>query len=396
MKNHHPAVSVIIPVYNAEKYLYECLNCVINQTLKDIEIICVNDGSTDKSLFILEEYKQKDNRLIFLNQKNKGAGAARNAGLNIAKGEYLSFLDADDYFDYTMLEKAYNKAIENNTDIVIFNTQNFDNNTKKYIDAPWRFNKDHFPHVFPFSYKDMPKGIFNAFNQEAWNKIFKRDFINFNGILFQEIMGGDDIFFVWSAMICAGKIDIVDEVLLYYRTGLSTNQESNNDKAPLNFYYAFKYLKEYLKEAGKYDEIKEDLKSRFMSVALYILSSLKNSDNFYFLYNKLRESIISEFKIINSTDWFYNEQEKILTNSCVNYLFDQRQAAQTECARLNAELDNTQQELNNIRISYSYRFGRMLTWLPRKIRGVSHSLKTNGAVYTIKFFIKKCLHKNGK
>ena len=247
-----PKVSVIIPVYNAEKYLHECLDSIVNQTLKEIEIICVNDGSTDNSLSILEEYRQKDNRITILTQENKGAGAARNAGLNIAKGEYLSFLDSDDYFDYTMLNKAYNKAVENNTDIVIFDTIVFNSSTKEYIKTPWRFNRNNFPRVFPFTYRDITKGIFSAFSHEAWNKIFKRDFISTQGIFFQEIRRSDDIFFVWSAMICANKIDIVDEPLIYYRRGLSSNLESTNDESPLDFYYAFKYLKDYLQKIGKY------------------------------------------------------------------------------------------------------------------------------------------------
>jgi len=390
--NNYPAVSVIIPVYNAEKYLHECLNSVIKQTLHNIEIICINDGSTDKSLAILNEYKQKDNRLIVLTQENKGAGAARNLGLNISKGKYLSFLDADDFFNYTMLEKAYNKAIKNNADIIIFDTKIFDNNTKKYSEAPWRFNKNNFPNIFPFSYKDMPKSIFETFSQEAWNKIFKRDFLILNGILFQEIKdGADDIFFGWSAMICAEKIDIVDEPLLYYRIGLSSNQESNNDKSPLNFYFALKYLKNYLLKVGKYDELKDSLNNNFMSIALYILSSLKNSNNFCFLYNELKDKIISEFKIVNNNDdcFFFNEQEKILTNSCVNYLFNQRQIAQAECNRL-------YKELNNIHISFSYRLGRLLTWFPRKVCSFYNSIKTNGFIYTINLFIKKYLHKNNK
>lgn len=92
-------VSVIIPVYNVEKYLEECLDSIINQTLKEIEIICIDDGSTDSSLNVLENYKKKDKRIIVLQQQNLGAGAARNKGLDLARGKYLSFLDADDFLN---------------------------------------------------------------------------------------------------------------------------------------------------------------------------------------------------------------------------------------------------------------------------------------------------------
>ena len=92
-----PKISVIIPVYNVEKYLRECLDSLLNQTFKDIEIICVNDGSTDGSLNILNEYASKDSRFIIINQNNQGLSAARNNGLNVAKGDYVAFLDSDDY-----------------------------------------------------------------------------------------------------------------------------------------------------------------------------------------------------------------------------------------------------------------------------------------------------------
>lgn len=114
-----PTISVIIPVYNVEKYLQECLDSVTNQTLKDIEIICINDGSTDGSLKILEDYASKDNRIIIINQENFGPAIARNNGLNIAKGDFISFIDSDDYFESNdFYENLYNIAIKKSADAV--------------------------------------------------------------------------------------------------------------------------------------------------------------------------------------------------------------------------------------------------------------------------------------
>ena len=101
-----PKVSVIIPVYNVEKYLGPCLDSILGQTLNNIEVICVDDGSTDRSLDILREYEKRDARVKVLTQPNTNAGAARNKGIQQARGEYLSFLDSDDHFDPTMLEKC--------------------------------------------------------------------------------------------------------------------------------------------------------------------------------------------------------------------------------------------------------------------------------------------------
>ena len=120
-----PLVSVIIPCYNAEKYLKQCLDSVINQTLRDIEIICVDDESSDGTLDILTEYQKKDSRLKVITQKNAGAGDARNTGLRLAKGTYLSFLDSDDFFELNMLQEAYNLAELNQADFVVFNSDQY-------------------------------------------------------------------------------------------------------------------------------------------------------------------------------------------------------------------------------------------------------------------------------
>ena len=130
--SYTPKVSVIIPVYNVEKYLRECLDSVVNQTLREIEIICVDDGSTDSSLDILKEYASKDNRITVIGQQNLHAGVARNAGLAVARGEYLSFLDSDDFFELNMLAEMYNTAKKDGSDTVICGNYVY-NDTKKQI-----------------------------------------------------------------------------------------------------------------------------------------------------------------------------------------------------------------------------------------------------------------------
>ena len=112
-------VSLIIPVYNVEKYLSKCLDSLVNQTLRDIEIICINDGSTDNSLKILEEYSKNDSRIIVINKENSGPSVARNSGMEIATGEYIGFVDSDDWIDLDYFEKLYNSAVENSADIAV-------------------------------------------------------------------------------------------------------------------------------------------------------------------------------------------------------------------------------------------------------------------------------------
>ena len=116
-RNKQPKVSVILPVYNEEKYLRQCMDSIINQSLKDIEIICVDDGSTDSSLSILREYEKTDKRIEVISVENENAGAARNKGIVVATGKYLYFPDSDDYCELTLLEDAYKEAEDKNADI---------------------------------------------------------------------------------------------------------------------------------------------------------------------------------------------------------------------------------------------------------------------------------------
>ena len=122
MSNDIPAVSVIIPVYNAAEFLKDGLNSLLKQTLREIEIICVDDGSTDGSLVILKEFEKADARIRVIHQENQGAGAARNNGMDVARGKYLAFLDADDFFEKNMLKAAYDRAEETEAEVCLMQT----------------------------------------------------------------------------------------------------------------------------------------------------------------------------------------------------------------------------------------------------------------------------------
>ncbi|MEI3161840.1 MAG: glycosyltransferase [Lachnospirales bacterium] len=129
-------ISIIVPVYNAEKYICQCMDSLVNQTLESIEIIAIDDGSTDNSLNILEKYKNNDSRVKIICQKNSGASVARNKGLEMAQGDYIFFLDADDYIDNSAFSAMYENAIKYNVDIITFNCKSFsdenDNVAERY------------------------------------------------------------------------------------------------------------------------------------------------------------------------------------------------------------------------------------------------------------------------
>lgn len=237
-------VSVIIPVYNAEKYLRQCLGSVINQTLQEIEIICINDGSSDGSSLILEEYASSDSRIKLLHHKNAGAGVARNRGLKIARGEYLSFLESDDFFDQNMLELAYKKAKDDDADIVVFRADLYWNDSDYFEPASWTLQKKRIPTSCPFAGTDIMGNPFRAFIGWAWDKLFRTAFVREKGYLFQVQRTTNDILFVFSAITDAKRITVLDETLAHQRRDVSSSRSVTREKSWDCFYYALIALRD--------------------------------------------------------------------------------------------------------------------------------------------------------
>ena len=197
-------VSLIIPVYNTGKYLKRCLDSVINQTLKDIEIIIINDGSTDNSDDIIKSYKDK--RINYIKQKNMGIGKTRNKGIDISKGEYIGFVDSDDYLDLNFCKHLYNKCHHDKCDIVVCDFYEERNNLKQEIK---------FKSFLNTNLKDNPS-LINKINLGPCNKLYKRSLFENKSNRFVEDLKYEDAPFVIKAFLEAQKIGKVDEALTYY------------------------------------------------------------------------------------------------------------------------------------------------------------------------------------
>ena len=197
----NPKVSVIIPVYNVEKYLHKCLDSILRQTLKEIEIICIDDGSQDNSLEVIKEYASKDNRIIVISQENKKQGAARNKGIEIAKGEYLAFIDSDDCVELDYFEKLYSLVKSYDADIV---TTNILKHKKKYNKYNVLYKKEASATSLNDKInlcKDKSQRFFNVVN-----KLYKKSLINDNNIRFAENCYFEDVMFSTKAIFCANKV----------------------------------------------------------------------------------------------------------------------------------------------------------------------------------------------
>lgn len=203
------SVSVIVPVYNTKKYLHKCLDSLINQTLKDIEIICINDGSTDNSLKILNDYAQKDNRIKVLSQENKKQGAARNAGLEIATGEYIGYVDSDDWVDSDFYEKLYNAAKKHNFDIALGTNIRVKKNANK--------KRLHIKEEKEYTTLQEKLDVNVQWkNPCPTNKIYKKSLLVENNIKWPEGVFCEDRIYTLKAVYYANGIVTVPNVNYYY------------------------------------------------------------------------------------------------------------------------------------------------------------------------------------
>ena len=210
-----PKVSIVVPVYNSERYLRQCLESLIWQSMSEIEIICVNDGSKDSSLEILKEYAVKDDRIVVINKENGGYGSAMNIGLKVAKGEYIGIVESDDFVDNNMFEELYKRAAIYDVDIVKSNYYEYSDSfgiQNNFIEALWECEYESV-----FCPSEYPKVFFAA--QAIWSAIYKRTFLEKNDIIFNETPGASyqDTAFVFKTWAMATNAVLTKSAFVHYR-----------------------------------------------------------------------------------------------------------------------------------------------------------------------------------
>lgn len=303
-------VSIIIPMYNAERYLRECLDLLLRQTLKSIEIICVNDGSTDGTQEILKEYEKKDYRVKLLNQENQGAGIARNNGMKSAKGEYLLFLDADDIFHEKLCEEAYYKAKYDMADIVLFQAYRYNVQSCEKEEMNWILRENLLPKRLPFSAKDTDQKIYQITTACPWSKMFRADFVKKQGLQFQNTKNANDVFFVRTALAIAGRITVVKKRLVTYRFNDGSNTQSRKSKAPVEFYKAFKALKLELIERGAFARVEQSYVNMVLTESLFNLRTAGSAEAEQTVENLLLEEGFDFFEFDKYEEaYFYNKKD---------------------------------------------------------------------------------------
>lgn len=210
-----PKISIIIPIYNVENYLSRCLESAINQTLLDIEIIGVNDGTKDNSVEIIRKYMVLDQRIRLVEKENGGLASARNAGLKVATGEVILFLDSDDYLELNACERIYEEYLNYGADIIVFGSTPFPEIPEPDEWVVWKLNchDAYYPEFHPDALFREPCGM-----PFAWNRAFARDFLQENHLEFPEnVLFGEDIVFLFEAAPLAGSIQFIEDKLHYYQ-----------------------------------------------------------------------------------------------------------------------------------------------------------------------------------
>ncbi len=257
-------ITIVLPVYNVEKYLAQCLDSITNQTFKDFECVCVNDGSTDNSLKILQEYAQKDQRFKIITQENKGLSGARNTGIKNTNTKYLTFIDSDDWIAENYLEVLYNKILETNSDIVRASYKFYYQKENLYKSARIREihkinNNSNIERLY--------KGYAGAF---AWGKIYKTALIKDNGVWFYEGRNAEDCPFTAMLYLYSPNIKFIDDELYFYRKhGLSIT--GNFEKTACDDFYNFITLTKDLQKRN-FNEPK--IKEFCIDIFLYKLGKL--------------------------------------------------------------------------------------------------------------------------
>jgi len=300
-------VSVIVPVYNVEKYIDKCLNSLVNQSLKDIEIIVVNDGTKDNSQKIIDQYSEQYPKLIkSIIKENGGQGSARNLGLSVATGEYIAYVDGDDYIELDMLSKMYIKAKECDSDIVVCGNHLVDEEYNLINDEIYscEFNS--------FNVDTNPNILFDK--TAVWNKIYKTSFLKKINIEFRSKKWYEDFDFSIIVLLNAKKISVVEDPLYYYVQRKGSTMNNSNIHRNLEIIDAFDNILNYTK--GKiYKKYKDEIEYlAILHIYIYTIVRIIRCE----ANNKEKKKIIKEIKkYIN--DNFTNFKKNKYIKSHLNY-----------------------------------------------------------------------------
>ncbi|MFT4216312.1 MAG: glycosyltransferase [Micropruina sp.] len=339
-----PAVSVIVPVRNGERRLRESLGDIAAQTLTDLEIIVVDDGSTDATAAIVGEMADADARVRLVAGPAMGsAGAARNAGLAEATGNYLAFLDADDRFAPMLLEELHAKAVMDDADIVATRFRVADESTGDVSPVEWGVRLNRFPRRTPLAPEALGDHLFLAVSPAPWNKLLKASFVARTGLRFQPLRRTNDLYFASLAMAQAQRISYVESYGIDYRTGHSTSLQATLHESPLDFVEALTAIRADLERIGRWPGLERAFVNLVVEVSLTALRKAGTAVSFATVHEALRSDVLPRFGVTGRPDDYFlrhdypAQLDAIARRTSTELLFDRLRQAQQQAATARAD-----------------------------------------------------------
>lgn len=290
-------VSIIMSLFNVEMYMRVAIESVLNQTLKEIELICINDGSTDYSLETAKEYAEKDDRVKIISySESKGQAYARNKGIDIAKGKYIGFVDGDDWVEPDMFEKLYENAEKNQTQVSCCAAALYNELTKELDFQNAYYNLSLIPAEFDgkfFSHHDTKALLTGSINVALWNKIYRTDFMNKNKIRFPEYFIYEDMPFFYEVWFKAEKISLIRDYCYFYRVNRSGSTMSKIGSKVLDRVEMVALTYEMFKKQSYFEEIKTQVTSWIIDDLFhrFTLVEARYRKEFFFLMKKLFKNL---------------------------------------------------------------------------------------------------------
>lgn len=293
-------ITIVVPVYNKSQYIANTLEQILSQSYNNLEIICIDDCSTDDSYEILKKYKENDSRIILLrNQIRLGAAESRNRGLDIGRGKYIIFLDADDYYANDLVEKAYTSICKYEADVVILPFERItrcriaDYVNKIYADERQKE---------VFGREEYPKEIVNKFGVVIWNKMYNVDYLKRNNIRYQNLSSSNDVYFGISSICLANKVVLVNDQKSYIKHIIGIKGQISNNRKSQNAYLAWKKVHDTLVENGLWGELNEDI---LLVVVRNLKEELKKCND-----DKMNRSLFNHVQIEFYKDFSLDENYK--------------------------------------------------------------------------------------
>lgn len=394
-------VAVIVPAYNAEKYVGKCIESVLAQSLTDFELIVVDDGSSDSTQEIVSEFAKSDSRVRLLEQCNSYAGVARNNGFAESSSEYAYFLDADDFIDPYCLERMVDRMDEDSSDVLICRAQSYDNQTSEIAPMEWTVS---IPDSHCYESGSLDDGLFQSCVGWPWDKMFRSSFIRENGIKYQALRSSNDAYFVFMALCLAGKVSVMPDALVFHRVNNSLSLENTRSLSWENAVKAALAIEDGLKKQGLFGRFERSFNEWLFHFSYWNYSTLEGDSKrgilefmkqnvaprltdgdveaFGELYEQKAAAVLissSDEVLERSLDVcqdYKSSLEEIgeLNRSC-REVYRAKSDLQlrvndleSQVCSLNDEIQLANSQLEALRNSASFKVGRAVTALPRRLR----------------------------